>query len=145
MHQLAPWIIKHKPTLLLALHATHFPHDRAAQKVIKDMMLTYKTVRRRGPGGAWNCCRRAVHPSLPAAPPALQVSFYQLKGEIDMKAFDVGGWCNYCSILLTDIPFDTVKSEVMALKAGKVERWQTVWDAFVASEVKAGRGTPQWS
>jgi hypothetical protein len=26
-----------------------------------------------------------------------QVAFYQLKSPIDMKAFDVGGWCNYCS------------------------------------------------
>ena len=51
MHQLAPWIIKHKPNILLALHATHFPHDRAAQKVIKDMMLTYKTVGSGGGGG----------------------------------------------------------------------------------------------
>ena len=40
------------------------------------------------------------------------MAFYQLKGEIDMKAFDVGGWCNYCSILITDIPFETIKSEV---------------------------------
>jgi len=76
------------------------------------------------------------------------VTFYQLKQEIDMKAFDVGGWCNYCSILLTDIPFETVKAEVRetergggprstltfpgpppqvaALEQGKVERWQTV-------------------
>lgn len=91
-----------------------------------------------------------------------------MKSEIDMKAFDVGGWCNYCSVLLTggeggsaappsacpashhpfpaaDIPFDTIKSEVAALKVGKVERWQAVWDAFSAEEVKAGRGAPQWS
>ena len=31
-----------------------------------------------------------------------------------MKAFDVGGWCNYCSILITDIPFETIKAEVRA-------------------------------
>ena len=68
MHQLAPWMIKHKPTTLLALHATHFPHDRAAQKVIKDMMLTYKTVRRTFGGPEQRGARVGCAPLAPASP-----------------------------------------------------------------------------
>jgi hypothetical protein len=37
-----------------------------------------------------------------------------------------------------------LQAEVAALKVGKVERWQPIWDAFCENEVKAGRPKPTW-
>jgi FkbM family methyltransferase len=71
--QLRPWILKHKPTMLLSIHVFQYPDDHEMHAMLQEIIMTYKNL---------------VWPNGES---------------FDRKAFTVGGWCRLCAMILTDL------------------------------------------
>ena len=71
--QLEPWLAKHKPTILLSMHAFLYMDEAVLHEKVKAILYSYKTV---------------------------LLSSNAL--EIDRASFSVPGWCRLCTLILTD-------------------------------------------
>jgi len=77
--QLAPFIARYKPSMLLSFHAFQYPDDHESHRKIKEIMMTYKTAMLpRGETFQWS-------------------------------AFSVGGWCRLCAMMLSDDPITSAE------------------------------------
>jgi FkbM family methyltransferase len=72
LKQLQPWLLKHKPTMLLSMHAYTFPDDTVAHEQIKKLIFSYKT------------------------------ALLSDGRKLDPATFSVAGWCRLCALVLTE-------------------------------------------
>jgi len=70
--QLKPWLIKHKPTILLSMHVFLYPEDAKLHEAVKEVLYSYKTL------------------------------LLANGDVIDRNAFSVAGWCRLCTLILTE-------------------------------------------